>query len=164
MTSAPRIAVFPGTFDPVTNGHLDIIERSLAIADRVIVAVLVNTGKQPLFALDERVALLCASLASMPEIEVETFDGLLADFVRRRGARLVVRGVRSAPEFAEESQMALMNRHLNPACETVFLATSPALAHIASRLVREIALVGGSVEGLVPPAVAEALKGRVRPR
>lgn len=162
MSTAPRLAVFAGSFDPLTNGHLDVIERSVALFDRVVVAVLRNTGKTPLLSCEARVALIRASVVAWPSVEVDTFEGLLADYVRARGALVVVRGVRSAPEFAEEAQMALMNRHLNSACETVFLASSPAHLHIASRLVREIATLGGDVSGLVPVPVANALRQRLR--
>jgi pantetheine-phosphate adenylyltransferase len=158
--SSPRLAVFAGTFDPVTNGHLDIVGRSLAVFDRVVVAALVNTGKQPLFTLEERVAMLRASLAKWPAVEVDTFDGLLVDYMQKRNAAAVIRGVRSAPEFAEESQMALMNRHLFSGCETVFFSSSAEHLHISSRLVREIVHLGGSVAGLVPAPVEDALRAR----
>lgn len=162
MSTRPRVAVFAGSFDPLTNGHVDVITRSVALFDRVIVAVLANTSKVPLFSADERVAIIRAAVAAWPSVSVDTFHGLLADYVAAVGAQTVVRGVRSAPEFAEESQMALMNKHLNPACETVFLASAPEHAHIASRLVREIATLGGDVSTLVPPAVADAFARRMR--
>jgi pantetheine-phosphate adenylyltransferase len=159
-----RLAVFAGTFDPLTNGHLDIIGRSLAIFDRVVVAALINSGKTPLFSIDQRLAMIRASVAAWPAVDVDSFDGLLVDYVRRQNAAAVIRGVRSAPEFAEESQMALMNRHLSPSCETVFFASSAAHLHISSRLIREIVHVGGSVKGLVPEPVERALAARTAAR
>jgi pantetheine-phosphate adenylyltransferase len=155
-----RLAIVPGTFDPVTNGHLDMIARAAALFDRVVVAVLVNPSKSPCLPLIDRIDHLRASVQSWPTVEVETFEGLLADYVRQRGAVAVVRGVRSATELSDESNMALMNRHLNPACETVFLVSPGSLQHISSRLVREIASHGGSLAGLVPDAVATALAKR----
>jgi pantetheine-phosphate adenylyltransferase len=161
LSTSERLAVFPGTFDPLTNGHLDLIDRSLAIFDRVVAAVLVNPGKHPMFSLEDRVSMIRAATANRSRLEVEAFTGLLADYVRSRGATAVVRGVRSGSEFTAESQMARMNRHLNPACETVFLAASGACAHISSSLVREILALGGSIDGLVPPAVADVASRRV---
>lgn len=160
MSQTPRLAVFPGTFDPVTLGHRDLVARAARLFDRVVVAVFVNPAKAPLFSLDERLAFLRAAMAEHPTVEVDSFQGLVADYVRSRGAVAIVRGVRTATEFADESQVALMNRHLHLACETVFLASSAATAHISSRLVREIAAFGGSVDGLVSPAVAAALAAR----
>lgn len=163
MTDTSRLAVCPGSFDPLTNGHLDMITRATRLFDRVAVAVLTNPGKHPLFTIGERVAMVrqCVSgIADAHRIEVDTFDGLLADYVQRRQAVGVVRGLRSTAEFSEEAQMAMMNRHLNVGCETVFLVPSPDVAFISSRLVREIASLGGSLDGLVPPAVATALAER----
>jgi pantetheine-phosphate adenylyltransferase len=159
-TSTERLAVFAGTFDPVTHGHLDVVARGVALFDRLVVAVLVNPAKSPLLSLDDRVRLLRVAVARWPTVEVETFQGLLADYVAERHAVAVLRGIRSAAEFTDESQIAMMNRHLNPQCETVFLASSAAHLHISSRLVREIAGLGGSLAGLVPEHVAEALAHR----
>lgn len=161
-TSTERLAVFAGTFDPVTYGHLDLVERSAALFDRVVVAVLVNPAKSPLLSLDDRLRLLRVAVARWPTVEVDTFEGLLVDYVARRQAAATIRGIRSTSEFVDESQMALMNRHLNPQCETVFLASSAAHLHISSRLVREIAALGGPLRGLVPEHVAEALVRRPR--
>jgi pantetheine-phosphate adenylyltransferase len=161
MSHTSRLAVLAGTFDPVTHGHCDLIGRAVRLFDRVVVAALVNPAKQPLFTLDERLAMLTEATAGWPSVEVDTFDGLLAEYVRRRGASAVVRGLRSSTEFADESQVALMNRHLNPACETVFLVPSADTQHISSRLVREIAALGGPVDALVPPIAAAALARRL---
>jgi pantetheine-phosphate adenylyltransferase len=157
MPDAPRLAVLAGTFDPLTFGHLDLIARARTLFDRVTVAVLVNPGKAPLFTVEDRVAMIRDAIANLPGVGVEAFGGLLADYVRERGASAIVRGLRSASEFGDEQPMALMNRHLHPGCETVFIMPSADRSHISSRLVREIAALGGSVEGLVPPAIAARL-------
>ena len=160
MPDAPRLAVLAGTFDPLTFGHLDLIARGRKLFDRVIVAVLVNPAKTPLFSLDERVAMIAEVIADRPGVSVDTFGGLLADYARRQGAAALIRGLRGASEFDDEQPMALMNRHLNPGCETVFVLPSADRLHISSRLVREIASLGGSVEGLVPPPIAARLARR----
>lgn len=162
MSTTSRLAVLAGSFDPLTNGHVDLIERSTRLFDRVVVAVLANSAKQPLFTANERVDMIRNVVAAHANVEVDAFDGLLADYVQRRGAAAVVRGLRTATEFSDEWQMALMNRQLNPACETVFLIPAAVTAHISSRLVREIASLGGSVDGLVPPSIASRLAARVR--
>jgi pantetheine-phosphate adenylyltransferase len=162
MAEVRRLAVVPGSFDPPTNGHLDIVRRSAALFDRVIVAVLVNSAKQPWFTAAERVEMMREALAGTPGVEIETFDGLLADYVRLRGASAVVRGLRTAAEFSDEWQMALMNRHLNDACETVFVVPSVPTVFVSSQLVREVSSLGGSVDGLVPPGVARRLAERRR--
>jgi pantetheine-phosphate adenylyltransferase len=162
MAASPRIAVFPGSFDPLTNGHLDLIERATRIFDRVVVAVLRNTGKQPLFGLDDRLAILREVFAGRPGIEVDAFQGLLADYLRARGASVVVRGIRSAADLDYERQMALTNRHLNASLDTVLLLPSAEFGHVSSSLVREIAALGGSVRGLVPPAVEAWIARRAR--
>jgi pantetheine-phosphate adenylyltransferase len=164
MTATPRLALCAGSFDPPTNGHLDIIERAAALFDHVVVAVLVNAGKQPLFDVEERLAMLRESAAGLGNVEVDAFSGLLADYARARGARIVVRGLRTAAEFAEEAPTAMMNRHLNADLDTVFLVPSPRVAYISSRLVKEIAALGGSLAGLVPPAVATRLAARAAAR
>lgn len=160
MAASPRIAVFPGSFDPLTNGHVDLIERATQLFDRVIVAVLRNTGKQPLFSLDDRLAILRDVFAGRAQVDVDAFDGLLSDYVRAKGASAVVRGIRSAADLDYERQMALTNRHLNGALETVLLLPSAGSGHISSSLVREIAALGGSVRGLVPPAVESWIERR----
>jgi pantetheine-phosphate adenylyltransferase len=162
MAEVRRLAVVPGSFDPPTNGHLDIVRRSAALFDRVIVAVLVNSAKQPWFTAAERVEMMREALIGTAGVEVETFDGLLAEYVRLRGASAVVRGLRTAAEFSDEWQMALMNRHLNDGCETVFVVPSVPTVFVSARLVREVSSLGGSVEGLVPPGVARRLIERRR--
>ena len=152
-----RVAVYPGSFDPITRGHEDLIRRALTFADRVIIAVAVNVAKQPLFTLDQRVALI-QKAAVDPRVEVRSFDGLLADFVRTAGATLIVRGLRAVSDFEYEFQMALMNRNLAPGVETVFLVPAFDLTYLSSSLVREVARFGGDVSQLVHPAVNQALK------
>jgi pantetheine-phosphate adenylyltransferase len=155
----PRLAVYPGSFDPVTRGHEDLIRRSLAFADRVIVAVAVNVSKQPLFTLDERLALLRETVR-FASVEVQAFDGLLVDFARRVGASILVRGLRAVSDFEYEFQMALMNRTLDPKIETVFLVPAFDLTYLSSSLVREVARFGGDVSQLVHPAVQRALRDK----
>ena len=155
-----RIAIFPGSFDPPTRGHEDLIRRALGLADRVVVAIAVNPAKQPLFSLAERLDLLRAVFRSEPRIEITSFQGLLVDYAKRSGAGVVVRGLRVAGDFEYEMQMALMNRHLNPGLETVFLAPAVNLAFVSSTLVREVAQYGGDLGDLVDPAVAGALRQR----
>jgi pantetheine-phosphate adenylyltransferase len=151
------VAVFPGSFDPLTRGHEDLVRRALSFADQVIVAVAVNITKQPLFTLDERVSLIRQAVAD-PRVEVRSFDGLLADFVRAAGATLIVRGLRAVSDFEYEFQMALMNRTLAPGVETVFVVPAFDLTYLSSSLVREVARFGGDVSRLVHPAVEQALK------
>jgi pantetheine-phosphate adenylyltransferase len=151
------VAVFPGSFDPLTRGHEDLVRRALSFADKVIVAVAVNITKQPLFTLDERVSLIRQAVAD-PRVEVRSFDGLLADFVRAAGATLIVRGLRAVSDFEYEFQMALMNRTLAPGIETVFVVPAFDLTYLSSSLVREVARFGGDVSRLVHPAVEQALK------
>jgi pantetheine-phosphate adenylyltransferase len=153
-----RTAIYPGSFDPVTYGHEDLIRRSLHFADRVIVAVAVNQAKRPLFTLEERLELLRVALGGIEGVEVQSFDGLLAEFARRSGARIVVRGLRAVSDFDYESQMALMNRKLYPDLETVFLVPAVHLTYLSSSLVREVAQLGGDVSSLVHPAVVQALE------
>ena len=155
--SGSRIAVYPGSFDPITHGHEDLIRRSLAFADRVIVAVAVNVAKQVLFTLDERVALIREAVRH-PAVEVQSFDGLLVGFAREVGATLIVRGLHAVSDFQYEFQMALMNRNLAPALETVFLVPAFDLTYLSSSLVREVARFGGDVSQLVDPTVQKALK------
>ena len=152
-TGSPRIAVFPGSFDPLTNGHVDLIERATHLVDRVIVGVLRNPSKQPLFRVEDRVAMIREVFAARPAVSVDAFSGLLMDYARTHGASVVIRGVRSAADLDYEGQMALTNRHLNPGVDTVFLLPSAGVGHISSSLVREIAAQGGAVRGLVPAAV-----------
>lgn len=153
-----RIAIYPGSFDPPTRGHEDLIRRALGLADRLIVAVAINPSKQPLFDVDERLRLLKAAVGTESRVELASFSGLLADFARDRGATLAVRGLRAVSDFEYEFQMALMNRRLNPELETVFLVPAVDLTYLSSSLVREAARFGGNLDGLVSTAVAEALK------
>jgi pantetheine-phosphate adenylyltransferase len=155
-----RIAIYPGSFDPLTKGHEDLIRRSLSLADRVVVAVAVNPSKQPLFPVAERLALLQAAVGDDPRVAFESFDGLLAEFAKKVGASIVVRGLRAVSDFEYEFQMALMNRQLHPSLETVFLVPAVDLTYLSSSLVREVARYGGDVSALVHPAVAAALARR----
>ncbi|HEU4700651.1 MAG TPA: pantetheine-phosphate adenylyltransferase [Gemmatimonadales bacterium] len=152
-----RTAIYPGSFDPPTRGHEDLIRRSLALCDRLVVAVASNSAKQPLFSVEERLELLRAAVGDDPRIEFATFTGLLMDFARTVGAGMVVRGLRAVSDFEYEFQMALMNRQLNPEVETVFLVPAVDLTYLSSSLVREVARHGGDVSQQVHPAVAAAL-------
>ena len=158
------LAVYPGTFDPITNGHLDIIRRGSRLFDRVIVAILGNPEKSPLFTLEERVDLIQKVVAGLPNVSVETFRGLLVDWARGRGANVIVRGLRAISDFEYEFQMALMNRRLDPEVETVFMMPAEAYSYVSSRLVKEVASLGGDVSGLVPPEVAAAIGARLATR
>jgi pantetheine-phosphate adenylyltransferase len=155
-----RTAIYPGSFDPLTKGHEDLIRRSLSLADRVVVAVAVNSSKQPLFPVAERLELLRAAVGDDPRVAFEAFDGLLAEFAKTVGASIVVRGLRAVSDFEYEFQMALMNRQLHPSLETVFLVPAVDLTYLSSSLVREVARYGGDVSALVHPAVAAALARR----
>jgi pantetheine-phosphate adenylyltransferase len=155
-----RIAVYPGSFDPVTNGHLDLISRCAPLVDRLIVAVLRNAGKQPLFSVEERVEMLRQATADMPNVEVDSFDGLLVEYARRRGACLLLRGIRPISDYEYELQMALMNRRLAPEIETMFMMAGEAYSFLSSRLVKEVIALGGDVSGLVPPQVEAKLRER----
>ena len=156
MTSS-RVAVYPGSFDPVTRGHEDLILRSLAFADRVVVGVAVNAAKNPLFTVEERVDLIRQAI-DHPAVQVQAFEGLLVAFARRIGATLIVRGLRAVSDFEYEFQMALMNRNLESTVETVFLVPAFDLTYLSSSLVREVARYGGDVSQLVHPAVDNALR------
>jgi pantetheine-phosphate adenylyltransferase len=153
-------ALIPGSFDPPTNGHFDVVRRAAALFDRLLVAVVDNPSKTPLFTAAERVSLLERSLAGIPGVEVASFGGLLVDFARARGAEVIVKGLRGVADFDYEQQMAQMNRTLS-GLETVFLPTSPEWSYLSSSLVREVARLGGPVEALVPELVARALKERL---
>jgi len=156
-----RIAIYAGSFDPITRGHEDLMHRSLEYVDRLIVAVAINSTKQPLFSIDERVDLIREALADEPRIEVRSFGGLLVDFARECGASLLIRGLRAVSDFEYEYQMALMNRHLSPRLETVFMVPSLDTTYISASLVREVARYGGEVGDLVHPRVAEALRSKI---
>ena len=155
-----RTGVYPGSFDPLTKGHEDLIHRSLGFLDKLVVAVAVNVGKQPLFSLDERVAMIRETVQD-PKVDVQSFDGLLVDFARKIGASVIVRGLRAVSDFEYEFQMALMNRHLAPKLETIFLVPAFDLTYLSSSLVREVARFGGDVSGLVHPVVQAALRKKL---
>jgi pantetheine-phosphate adenylyltransferase len=152
-----RIAIYPGSFDPVTNGHLDLVHRGLKIFDRIIVTILTNPKKQFLFSLEERMEMLRASLNGAPRVEVDAFDGLLVDYAARRGAQAVLRGLRALSDFELEFQMALMNRRLNREIQTVFLMTGMRWIYTSSSIIKEAAQFGGDVKGMVPQLVLERL-------
>jgi pantetheine-phosphate adenylyltransferase len=151
------IAIYPGSFDPITNGHVDILRRSLRLFDRVVVALAENVRKQPLFSLQERTEMIRRSIDDDSRVEVDAFQGLLVDYARRRGARVVIRGLRAIADFEYEFQFAHMNRHLAADVETVFLMTSDDSFYVSSSLVKEVAAMGGDISKVAPPAVVEAL-------
>jgi pantetheine-phosphate adenylyltransferase len=156
------IAIYPGSFDPPTNGHLDLIERGSKIFDLLVVAVLRNPDKKdPLFTIGERVEMLREITRHCPNVEVESFEGLLVDYAVRRQARVILRGLRAISDYENEMNMALMNRKLDPNLETVFMMPAVAYTFLSSRLVREVVQLGGDVRGLVPPAVEERLRAKV---
>lgn len=156
-----RIAIYAGSFDPITRGHEDLVQRSLEFVDRLIVAVAVNSSKQPLFTVEERVGLIRDAVGGDSRIDVKSFGGLLVDFAAREGATLLIRGLRAVSDFEYEYQMALMNRHLSPRLETVFMVPSLDTTYISASLVREVARYGGEVGDLVHPRVAEALRSKI---
>ena len=158
----PTIALYAGSFDPITNGHTDLIRRSLGFVDRLVVAVAVNPAKQPLFSGEERVEMIRKALADNPRVDVKRFQGLLVNFARGEKVRMIIRGLRAMGDFEYEYQMALMNRHLASEMETVFMIPSLDTTHVSSSLVREIARFGGDVSSLVHPAVVEALKEKYK--
>ena len=155
-----KVAIYAGSFDPITRGHEDLVRRSLEFVDRLVVAVATNVTKQPLFSAEERIELIRAAVGDDERIEIRQFDGLLVDFARLVGARLLIRGLRAVADFEYEFQMALMNRHLSPEIETVFMVPSLETTYISSSLVRQVAHFRGDVDGLVHPAVASALARR----
>jgi pantetheine-phosphate adenylyltransferase len=155
-----RIAIYAGSFDPITRGHEDLMKRSLAFVDRLIVAVARSASKAPVFTVEERVALIRAAVKGEERIQVDSFDGLLVDFARSVKANLLIRGLRAVSDFEYEYQMALMNRHLAPGLETVFMVPSLDTTYISASLVREVAKFGGDVSGLVHPAIAKALRSK----
>ena len=156
-----RVAVYPGSFDPLTNGHLDIIHRCSRLFDRVMVALLENEGKSPLFTIPERIELITRCTAGTPNVEVHSFSGLLVDFMRRHNATVVVRGIRAVSDYEYELQMALMNRELNPQVETIFMLPAVEYTYVSSRLIKEVFRLGGDVGRLVPAPVLESLKARL---
>ena len=152
------LAIYPGSFDPLTNGHVDIILRGAKLFDRIVVAILVNAEKSPLFTLAERVEIARAVFKDQTSVEVDTFGGLLVDYVERRGAQTIVRGLRAVSDFEFEFQMALMNKRLNPAIDTVFMMPAEQYTYISSRLIKEVFALGGRVHGLVPELVEQRLR------
>lgn len=155
------IAIYPGSFDPVTNGHLDLIERASKLFDHLIVAILRNPEKDELFTLRERTEMLEQSISHLANVSVDSFDGLLVEYARRKGARVILRGIRAVSDYEYELQMALMNRQLEPGLETVFMLPAEAFSYLSSHLVKEVARLGGSVKGLVPPVVEERIRAKV---
>ena len=158
------LAVYPGSFDPLTNGHVDIITRGARLFDRIVVAILANAEKSPLFSMPERVEIAREVFEDQKNVEVDTFDGLLVDYVERRRAQVIVRGLRAVSDFEFEFQMALMNRRLSPNVETVFMMPAEQYTYISSRLIKEVFALGGRVHGLVPELVEERLRDKVMAR
>jgi pantetheine-phosphate adenylyltransferase len=159
-----RTAIYPGSFDPLTNGHLDVIQRAAKLFDRVIVAVAQNDTKQPLFTLAERLALVRAAIKHLPHVEADSFDGLLIEYAERQKAQAVVRGLRAVSDFEFEFQLALMNRKLNENVEAIFMMPKDTYTFLSSRIVKEIARLGGDVSSFVPPHVQTALIKKLKPR
>ncbi len=162
QTKPPSVvAIYPGSFDPITNGHLDMIQRGARLFDRLIVSILRNETKAPLFSVEERMEMLREVLHGYPNVEVDSFGGLLVEHAATRGATVLMRGIRAISDYENEWQMALMNRRLQPGLETVFMMASEAHSFISSRLVKEVFSLGGNVAGLVPPSVEARLRGRL---
>jgi pantetheine-phosphate adenylyltransferase len=161
MSQQPsRVAIYPGSFDPLTNGHVDIIERGSRIFDSIIVSILANVEKTPLFSEKERVDIIRDVFKDRTNVKVETFNGLLVDYAKQKGAHVIVRGLRAVSDFEYEFQMALMNRHLEPGLETVFMMPAEQYTYISSRLIKEVFTLGGEISGLVPPVVEEKLRAK----
>jgi pantetheine-phosphate adenylyltransferase len=154
-------AIYPGSFDPITNGHLDLIERGSRMFDRLVVSILRNESKEPLFSVEERMEMLREVVQGYPNVEVDSFDGLLVDYAANRGATVLIRGIRAISDYEYELQMALMNRRLRPEIETVFMMSGEAYSFISSRLVKEVFGLGGNISGLVPPSVELRLRNRI---
>jgi pantetheine-phosphate adenylyltransferase len=159
--SKPVTAIYPGSFDPVTNGHLDLIARGAMIFDKLIVAVAQNSEKDPLFSVKERVEMLEAVTFEVKNVEIEVFEGLLMEYARTRSATVIMRGIRAVSDYEYELQMAMMNRKIEPDIETVFMLPAEAYSYLSSRLVKELARLGGPVKDLVPPLVVERLRAKV---
>jgi pantetheine-phosphate adenylyltransferase len=156
-----RTVIYPGSFDPLTNGHLDLIQRAVNLFDHVIVAVARNEGKSPLFDLAERLDLVRVATKTMPKVTAEAFDGLLVDYAEKRGGQAVIRGLRAVSDFEFEFQLALMNRKLNERVETIFMMPKDTYTFLSSRIIKEIARLGGDVSAFVPPHVRQALVGKM---
>lgn len=152
-----KIAVYPGSFDPLTNGHVDIVERGLKVFDKVIVAVLNNKSKKPLFSVEQRVEMIRESLKDLPRVEVDSFDGLVVEYAKKHGAQAILRGMRAVSDFENEFQMAMLNRRLNRDVQTVFLMTGMRWIFTSSSGIKEVASFGGDVSGLVPPPILKKL-------
>ena len=159
-----RTVIYPGSFDPVTNGHLDVIQRAARLFDRVIVAVAENDGKHPLFTLTERAELVKQAVKHLPRVETDVFDGLLVDYAIRRKAEAIIRGLRAVSDFEFEFQLALMNRKLNRKVETIFMMPKDTYTFLSSRMVKEIARLGGDVSPFVPPHIRTALRKKLNPQ
>lgn len=157
-----RTVIYPGSFDPLTNGHLDVIQRATKLFDKVIVAVAQNESKNPLFTLAERVQLVAGCVQHLPNVEADKFDGLLVDYVEKRSAEAIIRGLRAISDFEFEFQLALMNRKLNERIETIFMMPKDTYTFLSSRIVKEIARLGGDVTEFVPPLVQKALKTKLK--
>jgi pantetheine-phosphate adenylyltransferase len=162
-SSSVRTVVYPGSFDPLTNGHLDVVQRAAKLFDRVLMAVARNEAKQPLFRLDERVDLVAKAVAHLPNVQADSFDGLLVDYARRQGAQAIIRGLRAVSDFEFEFQLALMNRKLDEDIETIFMMPKDTYTFLSSRIVKEIARHGGDISAFVPPAVRAALRAKFTP-
>ena len=156
-SDGPRIAIYPGSFDPLTNGHLDIIQRGAKLFDRLIVAVLNNTSKQPLFTVEQRTGMLREATSDLEGVEVDSFAGLLVDYAERCGAQAILRGIRTTSDYEAEMQMAQINRRLRPGTETIFLAAAEQYSFISSRMIKEVIKLGGDVSQFVPVAIAKRL-------
>lgn len=163
MRSKPAsvVAIYPGSFDPITNGHLDLIQRGSALFDKLVVAILRNDGKEALFSVEERVEMLREVVKGFPNVEVGSFDGLLVEYASQCGASVILRGIRAVSDYEYELQMALMNRRLGPDIETVFLMASEAHSFLSSKLVKEVIRLGGKINGLVPPSIEGKLRKRL---
>ena len=155
-----HVAIYPGSFDPITYGHLDLIERGSKLFDKLVVSILGNDTKRPLFSVEERMEMLSEVVNRFPNVEVDCFDGLLVDYATRKGATVILRGVRAISDYEFELQMALMNRRLRPSIETIFMMSGEAYSYISSRLVKEVFRLGGNISGLVPPSVEARLRKR----
>ncbi|HTL57062.1 MAG TPA: pantetheine-phosphate adenylyltransferase [Candidatus Limnocylindrales bacterium] len=158
-----RTVIYPGSFDPLTNGHLDLIQRATKLFDRVIVAVALSESKQPLFSLEERAQMVRRAVRDLPQVETDSFEGLLIEYVERRSAQAVIRGLRAVSDFEFEFQLALMNRKLNESIETIFMMPKDTYTFLSSRIVKEIASLGGDVSAFVPAHVRTALAGKFAP-
>ena len=157
-----NIAIYPGSFDPVTNGHLDIIERTAKIFDKVIVAILINSNKKPTFTIEERMDMLKAATAHIPNVEIEFFDGLLVDFVKEKGAHVIVKGLRAISDFEYEFQMAMLNKSVEPEIETLFMMTNNKYSYLSSSIVKELGRLGASLNELVPDVIMDNVINKLR--